>query len=109
MGAQDMQKELKRSEISRGASILPGRGRGVERSWAGKEPGELRKDKKPWGVEQGPGGERRGTQAASQDWALRPPEDLAFYSEGDEKLLEGQSSREIRSDLLFSSFYLFGV
>ena len=60
MGAQDMQKELKRREISRGTSILPGRGRGVERSWAGSEPGELRKDKKPWGVEQGPGGERGG-------------------------------------------------
>jgi len=51
-----------------------------------------------------------GTQAARlTDWALGlgPREDLAFYSEGDEKLLEGQRSREIRSDLLFSSFYLF--
>lgn len=71
-----------------------------------------------WGAEEGQkalgrgmGARRRekGAQAASQDWALRPPEDLAFYSEGDEKLLEGQSSREIRSDLLFSSFYHFGV
>lgn len=75
-----------------------------------EEPGELRKDKKPWDVEQGPGGERRENEAAkARTQEATTSGGLAFYSEGDEKLLEGQSSREIGLTYCFLLFIFWSL